>query len=505
MNLELCPEKSTIMTVAHRTINHKLRINNIVIKQVKTTNILGVPITRRLRLDTKCIMDTLKIEANIYRMHRLNILGIVKFSKEWQMLIDGNLRSIILNNNFTILAIDNRARIWAMKTLIKAYKYIFNLPNNVSNKIIAMLAREDDMRNSIRKLTYKKTNSNQESQYKLLYKLIDQPITGISQWSNDHQNHINITPISQRKYHNPTKNLNIVYTEAIDEIIEIKYTIRERKCETILAKYSKQNINMITGVRHEQYNTVYFNTLSTIRALADFEENQAKRKLIPERSSSLLLALTNSRNHDYRIIELREDLYDLGWTIFAMKDEIYHEIKNKIDQECSKQQIQIVTVDRPNITDYRNKFILKRMIDQNTVSYRRDNLTSFCSSICSNIQAWDNINPTWITGKRALMLSGLSNNNGRLEKTDNDKTCSCETNNRTRRRIKNIIAHKAFECELTNRSKFDARQKNIFEELNNSTNINIKMEEIWMDARKQQTFMRSMSQIAFPNQIVDYI
>lgn len=89
---------------------HEYKIRGSTIRQVKTTNILGIPIDNKLKLDLKSREHKDKIITSINKLHSLNGLGLVNSAIEWRSLIDRYIKSRIIINNWPIIIIDCAAR-----------------------------------------------------------------------------------------------------------------------------------------------------------------------------------------------------------------------------------------------------------------------------------------------------------------------------------------------------------------------------------------------------------
>lgn len=77
------------------------------------------------------------------------------------------------------------------------------------------------------------------------------------------------------------------------------------------------------------YPTSHFNSLAMLLKLAQTDSID-HRNIIMSQDNSILMALENHANHDWRIIKLREALFDKGWRIYKVDKAIQKTINEHL-------------------------------------------------------------------------------------------------------------------------------------------------------------------------------
>lgn len=493
IKLEIDPNKCYVMYTSLKkyTQNNKHCINGTPIKEVKDLSILGMHIKYNLRLKNDSITNNPKLQQNIYKLERANALGIINKKQEWNIVINSYIKSILVNNNFPVLAIDKTARKQVANYAIKIYKHIFKWPQNISQKLIRTILEEHSIELQIEKLIYKRIHAEETNGYQLLNQILQN--NHIRQ--TRHQSTVKIL----RRTPNPNMQLEIKH----DTIVNDYWLLIERKNGSLLTHISNQSeIQKIYAITHSQYNIGHFNNMAAITYIVTHTEKlEMDNKVISHprtitilKNNSLLMALANFKNHDQRVITLRERLIDNNWEINTINQDHYRLWKYRAINYMENNQTTHIQTQLPDVNDYvfnfrkLNDIMSKENIDANL------NITSFCRKIYSDPHTWALLNPSWLSGKRMIMLSGLvRNEQGHLEHYNSIHTndCGCENPHN------NWVFHKAVECELTEHQDNDARAKDIINRYRMSQNKLDTIREILEDNHKQQTLLRLLCKISF--------
>lgn len=469
LDLNIRPEKCSVMGIRlgmHDRRHNYYHINNVAIRKAKWINLLGIPINNKLKLYRGSEEHTNKLFASIKKLHSLNNLGYIRTAKEWRILIDSYIKSRLILNNWPVLLIDHRSCKWTDEIMIKALRLIFGWPNNTSTKLIQLITSSLDCKTIVNRLAEQRALTEFSSIYNFLIRLNSpEVLTGIMQL-DQHRRTIraNETPIvnletdiiRRRKHPNPEKTIRINEVNRIEN--EIKETgptwiTLERSGGTMIVQISTelQAIDLRIG-KHNEYSISYFNTFALLlKIVADRCINF--RCLTLSDTNSLLGALENPHNKDWRIITIRERMFDNGWRInrITKAEEIRFvtrisdkyktiNIENTTDniardlhtwmnntrsnaeenQGSNRRGIRlhhnIQTLSEPYLSDYKRRNYLNKWIpiEDNTLFQRLHTRTT--RELCNRVTVWQNLNPSWLDGSKMLVLSGLvTNAQGQLE------------------------------------------------------------------------------------------
>lgn len=143
---------------------------------------------------------------------------------------------------------------------------------------------------------------------------------------------INKTPMNQlgptkdipdnipRRYFNPTKTLKnhnqiTINQDSANALREPIWLILEGKKVATANKTLLETILRTRQAIPANYSTSYFNCLSLIWDITSTTTSTNNKKLALPNTSGIYQALTNLNQHDYRIIELRETMFDKNWQL----------------------------------------------------------------------------------------------------------------------------------------------------------------------------------------------
>lgn len=502
LKLEVSPEKSSIMFIESNSMAKRrtsgIKIHGNQVEMVKEMNILGVNIKHNhFKLNTKKILSDPKLKQNILKLHRINTLGIINKPQEWQMLINAYIKSIIITNNFPILAIDKTARTKLDNIIIRLLKLVFNWPKNTSNRITRLILNQADIKNDITMMIHNKIHTEHGKQYLTLIQILEQNIDISNQ----------ITELKQDT--NPTKPYTRIYADPRYQIKEQPpnkntdfWTIIESKKGTT-AKLIHPIYESSLTVQNKNYPTTYFNTLTLINELikttknrTDLQEQNISNNILLREDNALLAALRNMRNHDHRIITTRDRLIQNQWQIIIANKTT----PNRHQRNNHKKQTNNTTITHKsniiNTEDYKYKWNQRRkhqqIIKQEMASY----ITNFCKELTYDTRSWQQLNPTWISGKKILCLSGLlirRNTTSEETKIINAFDYRCECNKQNLYKAYNT--HRLLECPLYPIGSLNKTTTDIVTEIRDSKDKFKTINNILHKRQTQQTFLRALSNI----------
>ena len=486
IDLEISPTKCSTITIAvgaahNANINPiKLYINGTAIETVETMCILGVNINNRLRMRThEDPQLTNKIAANIAKLYRIRQLDIINDATQWRTLFDSLITTIIVHNSAPLMAIDSRARKWALKQLINCARTVFGWSNNVSSKLIRLICGITTPELTIERiLTNKLLTEHSQSYHAILavmkrgLQVKDNNLTRLAYkdahnynlHGETHSNEIgNLSKTlihTRRRYHNPYLTLpdgpREIQLEETNNSVGPIWVMTESSSQAAIAELMGLDILQVYRAKHERYSTSYFNALSLLTLHV---QNKAahNRRWAVSKGNGLYQALTNIHNHDWRIINLREALMRNEWEIVTIPEEELKLAKFVIN----KTLVEHYTTATAQCTEYSNEpDTLEALISQNATratihpieitqqpclddyklrnncskDYAKRQLREYSSThtgitraLNSDPRVWRNLTPSWLCNRSMMALSGLTQDDkGELTKGIRQRYECCE-------------------------------------------------------------------------------
>lgn len=120
-------------------------------------------------------------------------------------------------------------------------------------------------------------------------------------------------------------------------------------------------------------------------------------------------------------------------------------------------------------------------------------ITNFCKELTSNTRSWQQLNPTWISGKKILCVSALiTSRNTTLGDTKiiNSFEIICECNKHTLYNAYNT--HRLIECTLYPKEALDKITQDIVTSIRNSKDKFKTIDNILHNKQTQQTLLRAL-------------
>lgn len=453
LSLKISAEKSQVMYIENTEGNMKrittIDINGTKIPLVKDMSILGIRIKRNhLKLDTKSITTNNKLRQNIYRLKKYKDIGTINDPKEWQVLIDAYIRSIVIINNFPILAVDTEAQKTVDRIMARIYKCIFDWPKNTSDKLTRLILNQKSCKLTVKELITNRLHTEHGQYYNTLKTILTHNmdisyIANIKKLWPQTQNKMTTKTVG-RRYANPE---DIITTEVTKRINNTDWIITNIDRRAYIINEGEE---LIQPIEHTDYTTTYFNIMAAIKELTKLDIERTydnipnNRTLILNDNEAILKALQNMNNHDERIIEIRETLTENNWKIKTIQSKHMNMIKDTIRRTINNRQIPTMRSNDPNVEDYKLNNDNNMRLNTEYNIEMANNMTTICRELEAKAKEWQNLNPGWITGKSMLALIGLTiNNKGQLE---NGKEHKCQCNNHTNQT--HLTTHRLKECTL---------------------------------------------------------
>jgi len=444
MKLSVNPEKSTVMVVYNNKrdfMKHDYKINGQAIRTDRKLQILGIPITDRMRIDNKDEKLRNQINKQIIKLAQLNQTGLFKTYNEWKVLLDSYLFSTTVMNNLPILAIDEKGRKWMDKIHIKSMKLIFNWPNNISEKLTRLITGTLMTETLVRHMIRRKTGFEQLEMYNKLAEIMyasDQTREETTQTSDTE---LTNTRMERRKFTNPELTLN-KDIHMPDEQAQQHPTwhIIEGKSDSWMVEWFNGTALQMRAARNMKYPICHFNTLTLIWHNVE-DDRITNRHLTMSESNTLYQAMKNNKNHDWRIILTREKLIKSGWTIKAITHEHNAQITrdigtsitvinqqqqqsggNNIEQseeatfwtnttnQTNATKTTIQKLYTPDTSDYRIRGIRRRAQHVERSMEWDDSQTFISKTLNKHTEYWQSkTSPNLISSATMIMLTGLYN------------------------------------------------------------------------------------------------
>lgn len=556
IDLRIRPEKCSFMvTTITDSRNYKeynYKIDRTPIKQVKTMNILGIPLTNKLKLDRNSKEHYEKLITNAKKLHTMNGLGLINSASEWRILIDSFIISRIVINNWPMLIVDKESRKWTNDMVIKMMRIIFEWPKNTSIKIIRLITKTLSTDTLIKKIVKFRETTDLGKIYTFLKQLLNE--NKIIEYSlcsfHDDLQPINMETdmIVRRKQFNPSKMINIKQIECIPDEMDKNgpgWFILDRASGSMAVEMLLDELKQKRLGKHYDYPISYFNSFALIGNMAQ-DKTIHYRCLYLGENNSILKALENLNNHDWRVIELRERLWDNGWRINIIKNEhdevmrdylavVYKGLKltnepdtadntNHYGQHNPEEQIRnqnallnetIKIIYDPYLMDYkrRNHLNCKATKEEELeyISYH----TTLTSILCNDIQIWQDMPPNWLNGYKIMALGGLYKNNetnqldheqhnqvncllccNLTNHEDNNEELPIWHNINTTIINHNVILHRMMECNHFSKIRKDFFMKLNMEMIIETTQRHEVLLKILKNRKTLQSFLGFMSKCA---------
>lgn len=451
--------KSVLNQTGHLTINGKT------IKKESTINVLGIKLNNECRVDREDKTLRHKLTETAHTLNKLKRTRIVKSCKQWRTLIDGLIISRTIANYWPALINKPNDREWIMKLILKIIKIAFDWPASAPNKPIKLILDLREPGTIIDKMIADRLHLETSPSYRYLAKIT---------------NRIETTSNITRRYANPDMMLNKIslYSTNTDYkwSNEFWYILEG-------GQYSAM-IRITNGLIEPKllnsswYDACpYTNTLVTL-AKAVLEPSLNKITLLINEKCSIIQALRNWDNHDYRIIQLRESIHRAGWNMVLISGDHHKTIKhatrahlrgagvytragdlshsvnemirvNTMGPRPIDPNTLISTPERdPNMMDYLIRLLASKDYLYKTQMERLSNRTTTCKNIETDPTKWMRVNPNYLNGDHLLMLGGVSKDSktGRLQKDSSNNRCNF-CNNEHRITGQSTLEHRTTDCQ----------------------------------------------------------
>lgn len=568
IELNIRPEKCSVMGI--KLGKHDWRLNSYHIggaelKRVNRMNILGVPITNKLKLDRQSPEHVTKLRNSIKRLHNINKLGIINSAKEWRTLLESYINSRLIANNWPILILDRHSCSWVDHIVIKTLRTIFGWPANTSIKLIRLITASLNCRQTVIRTAKYRSLTEFETIYTFLLK-ISEPNIAKEIAELPRETKINrglLTPrlnletgiTRHRKHPNPAKPLHIKEVSCIiteTETCGPTWILLDREMGSMMAEISNDSVILQLKLgRHNEYPISYFNSFALILKTVS-DTTQTNRTITLSESNSILRALENQHNRDWRVIQLREKMADNGWRINKISNHaegalrsalaksyknitLIHEgnpindfrlwlafTENSVNPEtgnntnATRPSYRVESLNEPYLLDYKQENQINKWAPAEDKSFFIACNTNTTRALNINPEIWQSITPNWLDGAKMLVLGGMScNADGQLQYCGDESTATChlceqpnendplndaessaddwhgldsETIN------SNLVLHKTFTCRANRAKREEFLSRTRIELASERASLNGReiLEQILTNKRACQRFLRLM-------------
>lgn len=438
LRLEVEPNKCQLMVIDFSSTSSrwhpKIKMYEEGVKEVQNMSILGVPTINKLKLDTE---DEKFKDGLVDKMQLLNSIkrfDIINLNKEWRILLDSYILSVLVTNNIPILAIDSKAIEWVNRKIERAMRFIFDWPQNSSLKVIRTITDSFDARLTIRSAINKATI---KQEFKDTYDLINRTLeyggldeirrSTIRERLPNNIRAIDYTIMNGHTFRDPQRNWRLRMQADLQQIYRrgpVWFAVSSRNTASLFLIMNNLIIQELRG-QHNQYKIGHFNLMGLLYEVGKMEELPSKT-IIFSKENSLYNALNNPSNHNWRINMLQEWLLDYNWTITTINTEQYNSMMELLKErgrihrrsgdinEYERHQIRtdgvrLIQANWPPVSDYLELYREKARLNMERQQDRHSNSTRLMRKISQSTHSWLTLSPSWISGRTMLMLSGLVN------------------------------------------------------------------------------------------------
>lgn len=517
LDLNIRPEKCSVMGIRLEGRDRReltFHVDDKTIAKVDKMNILGVPVTNRLRLDRNSSAHTEKLYNSIKKLHNINRLGLINRAQDWRILIESYIKSRLIVNNWPILILDTQSCKWVDEQIAKAFKLIFGWPSNTSTKLMKLITGTLGCRETVLRTAKLRALTEFRPIYEFLIKIchtnIPRYLTTLS--SNERRElstprlNLELDIARRRKHPDPTKLMSTIETKSFQDIISasrLTWILLDRNKGSMLAEIneSKEVLQIKLG-RHCQYPISYFNSFALLWKVVS-DPTLTNKSLTLSGTNSLLSALENPHNKDWRVIKLRESIFDAGWIISKIGLGEEKRLRESLARKYSNLSLRhdtnavisdfnlwlamnesvpeekggsnarpihkVESLSEPYLWDYRKRNHINKWAPAEDETFFQLCHTTITRALTTRTDIWQLITPNWLDGYKMIVLGGVSSDeNGQLvhgERVPSDTCYLCATLQQSRldtdinqnwRGISdsliksNLVLHKTFVCDKFN-------------------------------------------------------
>lgn len=557
IDLRIRPEKCSLMSVRLGVFDHRINryyINGVKIKRVKQMNILGIPVTHKLKLHRTSEVHYTKLMQSIRKLCNMRRIGLICSAKEWRLLLDSYIKSRLTINCWPILLVDWRSRNWIDRITIKAIRMIYGWPSNTSINLIRLITRTLSCETIVGRLANFRALTEFEPIYHFLIKLSTPD--GMAAALRRTEAFTNGTPMtvvdletgimSRRKHPDPTKPIRIMGLNTLREEIDNlgpTWLILDRDLGSMAVETMGSQVLQTRIGRHMTYGISYFNSLALIMKMVT-DTAILNRSLTLSDASSILSALENVQNRDWRIIQLRELMHENGWTILKISLVAERKLREKLaeryrtlelrhdnyandfrlwilhnEQQHSENSenvqnlYRVETLAEPYLLDYKKRNHLNKWIPIRDSSFFLASHTIITRALTTNTAIWQEMTPSWLSGPKMLMLQGMiKDSEGRLVRGEREPIHTCnlcehlqvetDTYNDNWHGIsdlqlqRHLTLHRTFICQALNSQRTEILSR-IVEYTSRTEDRGRALDGILTNRTSAQRFLTFMSKCAF--------
>jgi len=449
INLSISNTKTEFMVIKVGNTKAKfdgLTIEGERIREVDKINILGVIIKKNLKLEPKFIPRHCEVALapGIRKLYTLCQLNITKSSTEWHALINEHIVNKLYSNFHPILAIHKPSRDAIDGVFVKAMRMIFNWSQNTSADLIKLIMGFDSSSMLVRTWIEGKISGGSDHLhgYQLLLDKLDSKL-GSNCLSSLTLNN------GRRQHFDPS--IIIDKPKSWTQDYRPIWIIVEREKTSIALQLIGDILCDSRSAHHADRRIVYFNTFALLHNMFE-DKSICGTDILMRDSSTILQAILNAHNTDWRVLELRERMVKSGWRVFVAPNNVLDSLKRDVYNLCGDYigSLESTPLLEPPLNDYKAREVVKLA----TRKSRKLNLytchTKVAEALSPNPEVWQKINPAHISTMNLMRLAGLigsedgSFKSGSLEPGIMPEGCKdtrCQENNRG-----HTLLHRMFDC-----------------------------------------------------------
>ena len=447
-------ENSNINT--RRKYSNKFRVEGEPLRLVKSMNVLGMHMTWRMALDRERTRDLAR--RALEQLSAIYHQDVIQDASEWRQVIESLLSSRLVVNAWPLLVADPSARAWVDNLCCKVLKLVFNWPTNITAKCVRLLSKQSGCLRYVARMVRLGATGEMASTYALLAKLLARSVRGTSRREYSQLMGHMPRPLAEQldleheRYGDPTQYLDGLVVRLVEVGAKCLGALLGVKCGELagvgervtFVKQSCRELWVVPGeafnsrrgslavelasrgqhlgrhllVRHAHYPIAYFSSMALLWRLfggvAADSGGEGQRVVIMDEKGSVVAALMNHRNRDWRVIRLRRLVKCNQWRIlllskWALEAQFLSSVEvRQLASLWAANKLTAVACSQPEVGDY----LARHEISMRDERERHDEMLGLRTWMCRKIAAadlevWWRIPPSWLSGCKMLLLADL--------------------------------------------------------------------------------------------------
>lgn len=349
-------------------------------------------------------------------------------------------------------------------TRILAIKYIFDWRKQTADNVVKLIMNYRSTNNIATEIIAYKATRRHNQEYRELCEWNEINSNENGNETETNQMTVDNHSIMNRRYHNPAKFIEIFKQSTINNIIDRPFwTVIEGMNISTMMEITGDHLLQITRVKHTIYSNSYFNSMSAIWGLIN-DDRARNRRIVLSNDNSIAQALMNLKNHDWRIISIRETMSNREWDLQLINLEEMTQLKQFSD---NYNMIPLtITTEQPYAVDYLQRSQIRKLLSDKHETEVKSWMNDIMNSITKNPTNWQNIPLNKLNTNDMMMLSNRIRTGEKRYETEtiipNNGYTGCQSEICSIN-DKNTLEHRTSECprfsDMRNRLKEEINQR----------------------------------------------